>query len=80
LRGLLYRLLFLLIACIVVVAIAATTTSTEVSDIFNAPLALILVGWAIYLLVRLGIEIKGFTFLEDVFLSLESDIKDKSQE
>jgi hypothetical protein len=79
LRGLLYRLLSLLILCVIVVAIAATTTTTEISDTFNAPLALILVGWAIYLLVRLGMEIKILTRLEDVFRRQESEIKDKPQ-
>jgi hypothetical protein len=67
LRGLLYRLLSILIACIVVVTIAATTTPAGISDLFNAPLALILIAWAIYVLIRLGIEIKRFTRLEDEF-------------
>lgn len=79
LRGLLYRLLSVLIACIVVVTIAATTASAKISDIFNTPLALILVAWAIYVLISLGIEVKIFTRLEDEFRRQESKTKDESQ-
>jgi hypothetical protein len=79
LRGLLYRLLSVLIACIVVVTIAATTASVKISDIFNTSLALILVAWAIYVLIHLGIEIKRLTRLEDEFRRLESEMEDEPQ-
>ncbi len=67
LRGLLYRLLTVLIASILVVAIAVTTVSVGISDIFNAPLAAILIGWIIYVLIHLGREIKRVSLLEDEF-------------
>ena len=65
LRGLLYRLLVVLIVSILVVAIGVTTTSMQISDIFNAPLAAVLILWVIYVLTHLGLEIKRVSFFED---------------
>lgn len=65
LRGLLYRLLVVLIVSILVVAIGVTTTSMQISDIFNAPLATVLILWVIYVLIHLGLEIKRVSFFED---------------
>ncbi len=65
LRGLLYRMLVVLIVSILVVAIGVTATSMQVSDIFNAPLATVLILWVIYVLIRLGLEIKRVSFFED---------------
>lgn len=65
LRGLLYRLLVVLIVSILVVAIGVTTTSMQISDIFNAPLATALILWVIYVLTHLGLEIKRVSFFED---------------
>jgi len=73
LRGLLYRLLGVLGVSIVLVAITVTTTTVEISDIFNAPLATVLILWVIYLLIHLGIRIKKFTRLEDEFRRLEAE-------
>ena len=65
LRGLLYRMLVVLIVSILIVAIAVTTTSMQISDIFNAPLAAVLIAWVIYVLIRLGLEIKRVSLFED---------------
>jgi len=65
LRGLLYRLLVVLIASILAVALGVTTVSMKISDIFNAPLATILILWVIYVLIHLGLEIKRVSLLED---------------
>jgi len=78
LRGLLYRLVFVLIVSLVVVTIAVTTTSAGISDIFNAPLALVLIVWVIYVLVHLGTEIKRFSHLEDEFQRQEAEAKEFS--
>lgn len=67
LRGLLYRLLGILTASILVVAISNTITLKEVSDIYNAPLAIVLIGWFVYVLIYLGREIKRISRLEDEF-------------
>ena len=71
LRGLLYRLLAVLIASVLVVAIGTTATSLGISDIFNAPLAVVLLGWFIYVLIQLGREIKRVTHLEEQFRKQE---------
>jgi len=65
LRGLLYRLLVVLIVSILVVTIGVTTTSMQISDIFNAPLSAVLILWVIYVLTHLGLEIKRVSFFED---------------
>lgn len=65
LRGLLYRLLVVLIVSILVVAIGVTATSMRISDIFNAPLVAVLILWVIYVLTHLGLEIKRVSFFED---------------
>lgn len=73
LRGLLYRLLCILGVSIVLVAITVTTTTVGISDVFIAPLAIVLILWVIYLLVHLGIIIKKFTRLEDEFRRLGAE-------
>jgi len=65
LRGLLYRLLVVLTASILGVAIGVISTPKEIPDISNAPLAIVLIGWFIYVLVHLGREIKRVSRLED---------------
>jgi len=67
LRGLLYQLLVVLTASILVVAIAVTTVSKVIPDVFNAPLATVLLGWFVCVLIRLGTEIRGITRLEEQF-------------
>ena len=37
----------------------------QISDIFNAPLAAVLILWVIYVLTHLGLEIKRVSFFED---------------
>jgi len=73
LRSLLYRLLCVMGISIVVVMITVTTATAGISDVFNAPIALVLVVWVIYLLIYLGIRIKRFTRLEDEFRRQEED-------
>ena len=73
LRGLLYRLLCVLGVSIIIVAITVTTNTVRISDIFNTPLAVVLILWVIYLLFCLGIRIKKFTRLEDEFLRQEKE-------
>jgi hypothetical protein len=73
LRRLLYRLLAVLIVSILVVAIGVTSTSIGISDIFNAPLAAILIAWVIYVLINLGREIKRVSMLEDEFRRQEEE-------
>ena len=67
LEGLLYKLLILLAASVLTVAISVTNTSVGVSDTFNAPLAVILFVWFIYVLIKLGLEIRANVFLEKQF-------------
>lgn len=66
-EGLLYRLLILLAASVLTVAISVTNTSVGVSDAFNAPLVVILLIWFVYVLVQLGREIRAIVFLEKQF-------------
>ena len=66
-RGLLYRLLVVLLASILVVVLGATTTSIEIPDVFNTPLAIVLIGWVTYMLICLGREIRRVSLLEDEF-------------
>ena len=65
LRGLLYRLLAVLMAGVIVVALGNTAASLVISDVFNIPLAAVLIAWFIYVLICLGIEIKRISRLED---------------
>lgn len=65
LRGLLYRLLVVLIASILVVVIGVTKISIEISDVLNAPLTIVLIGWVIYVLICLAREIRRTSLLED---------------
>ena len=51
LRGLLYRLLSVLIAGIAIVALANTATSLKIPDELNFPLILILIVWLFYVLI-----------------------------
>lgn len=67
LLGLLYRLLAVLTVSIVTVATSVTTTSKGIPDVFNVPLVIVLIGWFVYLLILLGIEMAGFTRLEARF-------------
>lgn len=65
LRRLLYRLLAVLMAGVTVVALGNTATSLVISDVFNLPLAVILIAWFIYVLISLAREIKRISWLED---------------
>lgn len=75
LRSILYRLLTILIASIIVVTMMVTETSAGISGVFNAPLAIILIAWVVYVLINLGIEIKRFTRFEDELRRLEAEAK-----
>jgi hypothetical protein len=65
LRRLFYRLLVVLMAGVTIVALANTSTSLAILDVFNLPLATILVAWFIYVLVSLVREIKRISWMED---------------
>lgn len=65
LRGLLYRLLFILIISITVTFIANVRTSFQISDTLNIPIALVLIIWVVYVFIQLGFEVKKFTRFED---------------
>lgn len=67
LKGLLYKLLILLAASVLTVSISVTNMVAGVSDAFNAPLAVILFVWFIYVLIKLGREIRAIAFLENQF-------------
>ena len=67
LEGLLYRLLALLSASVLTVAVSVTNASKGISDVFNAPLAVILLIWFVYVLVQLGRKIGAIVFLEKQF-------------
>lgn len=65
LRRLFYRLLAVLMAGVIVVALGNTATSLGISDVFNLPLVVILIAWFMYVLIYLGGEIKRISRLED---------------
>ena len=67
LRGLLYRLLVVLIVSILIVTMGVTKTSVEMLDIFNAPIAAVVIAWVIYVLIYLGREIRKISLLEEEF-------------
>lgn len=52
-------------AGVAIVALANTVTSLGISDVFNLPLAVILIAWFMYVLISLAREIKGISWLED---------------
>lgn len=65
LRGLLYRLLLVLLMSTLVVAMGVMSSAMQVSDLYNPPLAVILLLWVIYVLIGLGSEIRKVTLFED---------------
>jgi len=67
LRGLLYRLLVVLIASILIVVIGVTNTSIGISNTLNTPLAAVLIAWVMYVLILLGREIRRISLLEEEF-------------
>lgn len=72
LRGLLYRLLVVLIVSILIVVIGVTNTSIGISDTFNTPLAAVLIAWVMYVLILLGREIRRISLLEEEFRKQEA--------
>jgi hypothetical protein len=54
-----------LIASILVVVLGVTNISIGILDVVNTPLAIVLIGWVIYVLVCLVLEIKRASLLED---------------
>lgn len=74
LRGLLYRLLVVLMAGVTVVALGNTATSLVISDVFNFPLTIILIAWFMYVLIYLAKEIKRISWLEDELKKRRGDM------
>ena len=60
LRSILYRLLTILIASVIVVTMMVMETLARISEVFNAPLAIILIAWVMYVLIYLAIEVKRY--------------------
>lgn len=71
LRTLLYRLLVVLIVSILIVAMGVTKPSVEIIDIYNMPIAAVLIAWVIYVLILLGREIRRISLLEEEFRKRE---------
>jgi len=64
LRDLIYRLLAVLGASVLLVSVAASTALEDVSDVFNASIAITLVCWTLWLLCGLGREMKRVVAFE----------------
>ena len=59
------RLVIVLGASVLLVLVAASTALDGISDALNAPIAITLIGWILWLLVCLFREIKGAVRLEE---------------